>query len=723
MTLLRRFFAFIVLLLSCFGQSFAQKTIVYNHAGENMDVGKNTVILEDAGSSLTPEKALVSKDFKQSELTVPNFEVTEAAFWIKFKVKNNSSSNSLVLNIPYPTIDSVGFFVFNDDSPVAAVHSGEYIPYYNRAYKHQNYIFSLMLPIGAERTYLVRVKASEQLQVPLEIGTERTVLVSIFNRELLFGLYAGVILVMFFYNIFIYFTVKDKTYLYYVVYILFVGLTQAAVQGYSFKFFYPESFFLANFMMVFFPVMVGVSALAFLKSFLHLKKQLPVYNTIVNIFVFIYTIILLLGVFKLYQIVAQAVLITAMVASIFVVVVGVKLSLRGYRPAKFFLLSWSIFLVSVVVFALRNFGILPYNDLTYYALQIGSACEVILLSFALADKINILEAEKRVSREEALRISQENERIIREQNVILESKVNERTVELRASNEELGKTLKELQDAETQLVESEKMASLGQLTAGIAHEINNPINFVTSNVSPLRRDLDMIVALVDQLEAITLQDISIEEKKQQIQALKDEIDYDYLKTEIDFLIKGIGDGASRTAEIVKGLRVFSRLDEDDLKKADINEGLDSTLVIVNHLLNNSVHIEKNYSGIPMVECFPGKLNQVFLNMMSNAIHAIHSRWQGLPGGKLTLSTWNDEDNVYISIKDNGTGMDETTKRKLFEPFFTTKGVGEGTGLGMSIAYNTIRKHNGYIAITTALGEGTEFIITIPIVHELQEVKN
>jgi len=267
------------------------------------------------------------------------------------------------------------------------------------------------------------------------------------------------------------------------------------------------------------------------------------------------------------------------------------------------------------------------------------------------------------------------------------------------------------------------MASLGQLTAGIAHEINNPINFVTSNVSPLRRDLDMIVALVDQLEAITLLDISIEEKKQQIQALKDEIDYDYLKTEIDFLIKGIGDGASRTAEIVKGLRVFSRLDEDDLKKADINEGLDSTLVIVNHLLNNSVHIEKNYSGIPMVECFPGKLNQVFLNMMSNAIHAIHSRWQGLPGGKLTLSTWNDEDNVYISIKDNGTGMDETTKRKLFEPFFTTKGVGEGTGLGMSIAYNTIRKHNGYIAITTALGEGTEFIITIPIVHELQEVKN
>jgi signal transduction histidine kinase len=723
MSLLRPFLAFTVLLLSCFVQSFGQKTVVYDQANENLDIGKNTFILEDAASSLTPQKAFVSKGFTQSQLSVPNFEVTNAAFWLKFKIKNNSSSDNLVLNIAYPTIDSVGFFVFNNDSSVASVHSGEYIPYYKRNYKHQNYIFSLMLPVGTERTYLLRVKASEQLQVPLEIGTEKSVFVSIFNRELLFGLYAGIILVMFFYNIFIYFTVNDRTYLYYVLYILFVGLTQAGIQGYTFKFFYPDSFFLANFMMVLFPVMSGISALVFLKSFLHLRKQLPLFNTVINLIIAVYCVVMFVGVLGHYTVAAQLALVTVMIAAIVVVVIGVKLSFRNYRPAKFFLLAWTVFLASVIVFVLRNFGILPYNNLTYYALQIGSACEVILLSFALADKINILEAEKRVSREEALRISQENERIIREQNIILESKVNERTVELRASNEELGKTLKELQDAETQLVESEKMASLGQLTAGIAHEINNPINFVTSNVSPLRRDLDMIVALVDQLESITLLDISIEEKKKQIQALKDEIDYDYLKTEIDFLIKGIGDGASRTAEIVKGLRVFSRLDEDDLKKADINEGLDSTLVIVNHLLNNSVYVEKNYSGIPMIECFPGKLNQVFLNMMSNAIHAIHTRWQGLPGGKLILGTWNDEDNVYVSIKDNGTGMDETTKRKLFEPFFTTKAVGEGTGLGMSIAYNTIRKHNGYIAITTALGEGTEFIITIPIVHELEEVKN
>jgi signal transduction histidine kinase len=407
--------------------------------------------------------------------------------------------------------------------------------------------------------------------------------------------------------------------------------------------------------------------------------------------------------------------------SLYMLTVAIIIAKQGYRPAKFFILAWIPLILGIIIYVMKDVGALQYNTLTNYSIAIGSALEVILLSFALADKINILEAEKRISQAEALRISQENERIIREQNIILEAKVAERTTELKASNEELAKTLKDLQEAETQLVESEKMASLGQLTAGIAHEINNPINFVTSNVSPLKRDVDLLIDMVQQVEAISASDQTPAQKQSEIESLKEDLDYEYLKQEIDFLLKGISDGASRTAEIVKGLRVFSRLDEDDLKRADINEGLDSTLVIVNHLLNNTIIVDKKYSGVPLVECFPGKLNQVFLNMMSNAIHAIHKRWGEEPKGVLTLTTWNDEDNVFVSIKDNGTGMDEDTKKKIFDPFFTTKDVGEGTGLGMSIVYNTIRKHNGSIQINTALGEGTEFIITIPIIHELVKV--
>jgi signal transduction histidine kinase len=272
----------------------------------------------------------------------------------------------------------------------------------------------------------------------------------------------------------------------------------------------------------------------------------------------------------------------------------------------------------------------------------------------------------------------------------------------------------ELKEAESQLVESEKMASLGQLTAGIAHEINNPINFVSSNVKPLNRDVNILLEAISEMEKIVAGEVSVAERQKQIASYKEDIDFDYLKEEINQLLNGIGDGASRTAEIVKGLRIFSRLDEDDLKRADINEGLDSTLVITNNLVGANIQVEKNYGNLPMVECYPGKLNQVFLNMISNASYAIKKKYGDLPGGKLTISTRHEGDNVYVTIKDNGTGMDETTRKRLFEPFFTTKDVGEGTGLGLSISYNTIVKHNGQIKVNSEPGIGTEFIIILPL---------
>jgi len=183
-----------------------------------------------------------------------------------------------------------------------------------------------------------------------------------------------------------------------------------------------------------------------------------------------------------------------------------------------------------------------------------------------------------------------------------------------------------------------------------------------------------------------------------------------------FLISGIYEGANRTAEIVKGLRIFSRLDEDDLKHADINQGLESTMIIANNLLNK-IQIVKEYGNLPLVECYAGKLNQVFLNIISNAAYAIKERFGDIAGGEISIITSHDQENVFIEIKDNGTGMDAQTQKKVFEPFFTTKEVGEGTGLGMSIAYNTIKKHDGKINIQSCPGEGTKFTVQIPLLFE------
>jgi signal transduction histidine kinase len=271
-----------------------------------------------------------------------------------------------------------------------------------------------------------------------------------------------------------------------------------------------------------------------------------------------------------------------------------------------------------------------------------------------------------------------------------------------------------LKQTQSQLVEQEKMASLGQLTAGIAHEINNPINFVSSNVNPLKRDFNMLIELFSRIEVITKDDTDVQVKMNQISSLKKEFDYDYLTGEIFALLKGIEEGSTRTAEIVKGLRIFSRLDEDDIKKADLNEGIESTLTIIYNQLSDKIKVNKKFDDIPLLECYPGKLNQVILNLLTNSIYAINKKYENKPGGLISIATSRDPENVYINIEDNGIGMNEETKQKIFEPFYTTKPVGEGTGLGMSIVYNTIRKHNGEISLSSELGKGTTFVIKLPI---------
>jgi signal transduction histidine kinase len=225
------------------------------------------------------------------------------------------------------------------------------------------------------------------------------------------------------------------------------------------------------------------------------------------------------------------------------------------------------------------------------------------------------------------------------------------------------------------------------------------------------------------MEAIALSpDIDLSEKEQRILALKNQHDVGYLNSEINFLLKGIQEGAERTAEIVKSLRIFSRIDEDILKEADLNEGLDSTLVILNSMTKERIEIVKRYEDIPLVESYAGKVNQVFMNVLSNAIYAVEKKFNGNPGGELVIETKLNEDKskVKIIINDNGVGIPEEIKNRIFEPFFTTKEVGEGTGLGMSIAYKTIDRHNGKILVESKVGIGTSFTIILPI---RQHIKN
>ena len=309
------------------------------------------------------------------------------------------------------------------------------------------------------------------------------------------------------------------------------------------------------------------------------------------------------------------------------------------------------------------------------------------------------------------RINTQKKEIEKTRNQLLE-----KVEEIEEKNVQLKQTLDDLKRAQAQMVSSEKMASLGQLTAGIAHEINNPVNFTYAGALSLKTDFNDLLQLLETYRQITPENIAA--TLPAAKNMEAKLAYPEIKHEIDDLLLSVKRGAERTAEIVKSLRTFARLDEDTLKKSDVEENLDATLVMLHSQYKERIEIVKTYTKIPPIECFPGQLNQVFMNILLNSIQAIEGN------GKIFISTsypsihangkFKDKETIEISIRDTGIGMSEDVKQNIFEPFFTTKDVGVGSGLGLSVSFGIIEKHKGEIKVFSEVGKGSEFVLILPI---------
>ena len=270
---------------------------------------------------------------------------------------------------------------------------------------------------------------------------------------------------------------------------------------------------------------------------------------------------------------------------------------------------------------------------------------------------------------------------------------------------ELEDTHKELKSTQSILVSAEKMASLGQLTAGIAHEINNPVNFITGNIHPLINDFNDLIRILNAYEKV-VKDRQLDSQFATVERLKKELDIPFITEEVMALLEGIEEGASRTTEIVKGLRTFARMDEEEPKEFDVHKGLNATLALLKNE-TEKIEIIKDYGHLSPIEGYPGKLNQVFMNILTNALQAVPD------GGWVHISTQQNANTIEIRIQDTGKGMSKDVMGRIFEPFFTTKDVGEGTGLGLSISLGIIEQHNGSIKVRSEEGHGTEVIIQLP----------
>jgi len=275
--------------------------------------------------------------------------------------------------------------------------------------------------------------------------------------------------------------------------------------------------------------------------------------------------------------------------------------------------------------------------------------------------------------------------------------------ELENKVREVEAAYKELKETQSRLVHTAKMASLGQLVAGIAHELNNPIGFIYSNMTHLRDYSDRLIKIIE----------AFEKDPSRAGKVKEENDFDYILQDLPRLISSCEEGARRTRDIVLGLRNFSRLDEAKVKKVDLREGLENTLRLISGELKNRIRVHKDFEPIPEVMCYASQINQVFMNILTNAAQAIEGE------GDIWISLRHLKDGggpgrVRVSIKDSGKGMTPDILEKIFDPFFTTKTVGQGTGLGLSISYGIIKQHGGDIQVRSEPGKGTEFIVTIPV---------
>ena len=286
--------------------------------------------------------------------------------------------------------------------------------------------------------------------------------------------------------------------------------------------------------------------------------------------------------------------------------------------------------------------------------------------------------------------------------------IEEKRKDLQKALVKLEKVLEELKASQLKILQQEKMASIGQLAAGVAHELNNPMSFISSNLSTLDKYIKRLTDFIRvQSEAVlSVKDTSALYK---VDKKREEVKLNHILEDAKVLLKESLDGAERVKKIVHELNSFSRMDEEEYKKADINECVDSAVTIVWNELKYKATLEKKYGSLPLVMCYPRQMNQVFVNLLINAVNSIPEK------GIIAVQTWQENGSVWIEVSDTGVGIPAKNLIKIFEPFFTTKEAGKGTGLGLSITYEIVQKHKGEITVKSDVGKGTTFTVRIPVV--------
>jgi len=691
--------------------AFQTDTLAIHENEKKLLTNKYFLELEDSSGSYKIKDVVSNADFHPVNSLLPVLKYAKSTTWLKFNLQNKTTRAFVPITIGGAVID--GFDLYFADSPKGGlIHLASSVPDRDtKLIKQNNTFINLIILPDSTRTVYLRIKSNASNVIPIEVNSANTYFKNADYENLLVGGFVGIVLVMAFYNVVLFIIVGDKSYMYYVAYIFFLGISQVLLRGYGVNFLVSEKTLINNYLIPVIRVCFGYSILLFAAEFLQLKRKLKAHFKYYFLLFALYTIALAGILTGKVTFAYDMITISAAITSITLLTIGSVLYFDGYKPAKYFMIGFGLFLVTVLISIARNRGWIVHNNFTSNILIYSSILQLVLFSISLAEKINFYRRETAETQQLSLMIAKENEKLITQQNILLETEVNARTNQLIKTNQDLSKIIENLKSTQMKLVETEKMASLGQLTAGVAHEINNPINFVSSNVKPLRLDFLELFYLLDRYR-----EAGIHPDKRELLISATEfnqnIDVDFIKEEILSLLDGIEEGADRTTEIVQSLRTFSRTDELILKPADINKAILNTLILLRSTIPYNIEIKPILNKLPLLNCYPGKINQVLMNLINNSIQAIKEKSRH-DKDSIVITTTDHTENITIEIADTGSGMNDEVKQRIYEPFFTTKNVGEGTGLGLSIVFGIIEDHHGTIHVKSERGKGTSFVITLP----------
>lgn len=641
-------------------------------------MGQYLSIFRTQNDSLTTREILSGRYnslFEHSDRSIPSFGKPFTTVWCRFTLKNSTGSK-LFIQIQNPMFKNISLFTIHPDNSYSKQMGSDNLAFSKRDVDSNYFMFDLNVPPGSTQTFYLKMKIHSLSQFPIKAGTLKAFYATAHSRDIFNGIYFGIILALAFYNLFIFFSVKDKSYLLFVFYALFAGLSNAFINGYAFNFIWTGLPVLNNYLTVFLSL-TSLFASLFAIYFLDLKKQAPVLNRIVYVFIALFLVPVtysLLG-YRFESI--QIVQILDFTGAIILFTVGCIMFIRGQKHARFYMLAWSVEFIALFAFVLKNLSVLPYNFLTTNALMLGSAIEALLLSFALADRINTYKQEKELAQLLAIQSLREKEQIIINQNKILEEKVKLRTTELESINKNI----------EKQKVELEKSNELkDRLFSIISHDLRSPL-----------------VSLYSFLELIQIRELSQEAIEKALAKLKESL--------------------NNTNAMLDNVLYWALSQLDRLQIRVSNTSIQLVTADIFQLYKEA-SIQKNISLINEVpknitiKTDSEIVKLILRNLISNAIKYTNKN------GKVIVKAEKQGSAYKIYVTDDGIGMSDEKLEEIFNNDTKKSTFGtaneRGTGIGLSLCCDYISKISGNIRAESQIDEGSTFVITLKDYEPEQE---